>query len=61
MKDKLKIKLFDKGRKVAIKREFQNVDIEFWETLELKDLDPQIKEAIEEYVRNCTDFSKWVD
>ena len=47
------------GRKIWIMINNKEVEIDedFWEGLDDNDL----KEAIEEYVRDCDDFSVWVD
>lgn len=49
-----------KGRKVwiLINNKEVEIDEDFWENLKDDDL---LKEAIEEYVRDCDDLSIWVD
>ena len=53
--------LFNKKRKVSIlfNNKYYDVDEDFWENLQDEDI--ELKEAIEEYVRDCDDFSIWVD
>lgn len=45
------------GQKLQIKRILKNVDIEFWEDIN----DTDVGEAIEEYVRNSSDFYESID
>lgn len=55
------INLFDKKRKIYRKKKIKGYDSDFWEPIFVEDLDPDVEEAIEEYVRDCDDFSEWVD
>lgn len=55
------MKLFKPKRKISIiyNNHELEIDEDFW--LDICDDDLDLKEAIEEYVRNCDDFSVWVD
>lgn len=55
------INLFDKKRRIYRKKKIKGYDSDFWEPIFVEDLDPDVEEAIEEYVRDCDDVSEWVN